>query len=1807
MLRLLLCCLLAWSVSFGQPTQTTITNTTLTDVWMVDASTGYAGGIGGIFKTTNGGVSWTQLPAFVDNGPFGGNNQQFLAMTEHHLYFTDATHGISVGRNNINNFEEIVTTSDGGATWTIAHYVNPNTSAFQTTELRLRRVVRTTGGVYIAVGYRGRILTSNDDGATWSVKTSNTSANLESISFYDATHAAAVGEKVILTTTDGGNTWTARQSPYHLTQIHTVSSTVWLATTVDGLIVRSQDAGLTWMELYGPVGPFTSMKFITSQLGFITASNVVYKTTDGGTTFSDASINPPGNPAQLTAISTLSETSLYFVTNGGKFLSSQSALTFTATNGFYSMPTVCAGVASDFKNIGAVGNTYRWYVNNVEVGQGYHLNYSFPLDGLMEVKLTSTGGSQPTTITKTVLVKPAASTAALTLFEINFKPVPDTVELAAQIPAGTLRFGVQVLNTSFQLFRNGLPISSEVTYDNNHPGGVEFDVPLVSTAGAYQYNVKSKATNNCGTAVRDNVFNIVVLDVPVRPKNLELFHTTGNGVIIKWAETSKQVTHYDIERREEGTTSWTVVGTVPFDAPAETRSFTDAGLTPLKHYFYRVAAKNAVGSSRYSDIKGISIFDHVIYVNKSATGNNRGTSWTNAFTDFDLAAKSSVSDLEIWVAKGDYFARAEYTWSVTTKGMYGGFVGGETLRDQRNSRANKTTLTADLGVLGVRNDNAPNILTLLPGGVVDGFYFMGATNTALTTYGLVENCVVQSNLKGIVMKTGGEVANSLIRKNSFGILRDANNYVVSSFIYANDFGIGTNDPPTPIVNLYHSLYYQNLELGQVPAGNNNIASFIGSTQNFKTLEYIAGGDRILGNEDDILHYPEPSYIDAATSIGTIGSSLLSGFTKDFEGNARVLNQPDVGPIEYGPDPWALPPAPTVASATSESITLQWPLVSDATVTRIWIVVTLPTGAETLFAVAKDATSFQVPLLTFNSTYTFRLRFEHDQKMSRPSVGVQGQTTKKTQAIQGFDDLNVPFSPNTVALPSLSTGGRTIAYSAADNTVASISGNTLTLKKSGTTTITATVSEDADFFGLSVTKNLVVTKGTQVLTEVNNRSFTLTANSNNTITLPINSSVQLPVVYTSGNTAVATVNGNVITVISAGTVVISATQSGNSNYNPASGQFTLTVTIGKQDQTLNGLSTITKVLGDADFVPNVVASSGLPVTFSSSNASVASIVGGAIHLVSAGQVTITVSQAGNAFYNPVSGEFALTITTTKQDQTLFGLNNVSKVLGSPDFSPGVTASSGLPVTLSSGNTSIATIVGASIHLVAVGQVTITVSQVGNANYNATSGTFQLTVTNVPDARANQTLSFPATIRKSIAFGSFNLPIIVSSGLTATVTSSNAAVATVNGYQVTLHATGSAVLTIEQAGNGSYLPVSGQATLTVVADTQDVSMPNAAADYRYGMAPIQLSATSTAGLPVTYLSSNSSIIEIDTQHSTAIVKGVGNAVIFASVLATDLFPAVDKSVSLNVKRALPTFQGLADRSVTYGDSPFLLNLTHSKGLPFRIEVLGGIRLNGNQVEIVQAGLGTIVATSDGDNLNEPITSVATITIAKATDRIEFAPIADQPVGASVVLNARTVKTDSQALLQLSSPKASIIGNTLTTQAPGKLTVTASFIPTVNYLDPEPVQRTFCILPPVPSISFNGVKLTSDATSTQWYRNGSLVAESPSNELLVTDDGSYTAKAVVEGCESASTSPLIVTAVEDAVGTRVVVYPNPTEDSIHITGAPSGASVRVTNMIGQQMLGSRTDGNGELELSLRTLASGFYLLAIDGHGTVIKIRKQ
>ncbi|GAB2541146.1 LamG-like jellyroll fold domain-containing protein [Rufibacter soli] len=139
----------------------------------------------------------------------------------------------------------------------------------------------------------------------------------------------------------------------------------------------------------------------------------------------------------------------------------------------------------------------------------------------------------------------------------------------------------------------------------------------------------------------------------------------------------------------------------------------------------------------------------------------------------------------------------------------------------------------------------------------------------------------------------------------------------------------------------------------------------------------------------------------------------------------------------------------------------------------------------------------------------------------------------------------------------------------------------------------------------------------------------------------------------------------------------------------------------------------KLVGDAAFDAGATASSRLTVNYASSNPAVAVVENGLIQVVGAGETTITASQAGNDIYAPAE-DLTQDLVVSKREQTITFTSSTTRSFGETDF-VAATVSSELPLSFSSSNTAVATIVNGKVHLVGVGTTVISATQPGNEKY------------------------------------------------------------------------------------------------------------------------------------------------------------------------------------------------------------------------------------------------------------------------------------------------------------------------------------------------------------------------------------------------------------------------------------------------------------------------------------------------------------
>jgi hypothetical protein len=155
-----------------------------------------------------------------------------------------------------------------------------------------------------------------------------------------------------------------------------------------------------------------------------------------------------------------------------------------------------------------------------------------------------------------------------------------------------------------------------------------------------------------------------------------------------------------------------------------------------------------------------------------------------------------------------------------------------------------------------------------------------------------------------------------------------------------------------------------------------------------------------------------------------------------------------------------------------------------------------------------------------------------------------QITKESQTITFGALSNQPYG-TAVAVGATASSGLAVVFHSLTPRVCTVSGTAVTLVAPGTCTIQATQAGNADYAAApAVSQSFQVTKGSQTIT------FAALANQplgTPPFMISATASSGLTVTFYSRTTHVCTVSGTTVTLVTAGTCTIEATQSGSANY------------------------------------------------------------------------------------------------------------------------------------------------------------------------------------------------------------------------------------------------------------------------------------------------------------------------------------------------------------------------------------------------------------------------------------------------------------------------------------------------------------------------------------------------------------------------------------------------------------------------------------------------------------------------------------
>jgi hypothetical protein len=307
----------------------------------------------------------------------------------------------------------------------------------------------------------------------------------------------------------------------------------------------------------------------------------------------------------------------------------------------------------------------------------------------------------------------------------------------------------------------------------------------------------------------------------------------------------------------------------------------------------------------------------------------------------------------------------------------------------------------------------------------------------------------------------------------------------------------------------------------------------------------------------------------------------------------------------------------------------------------------------------------------------------------------------------------------VTLTATASSGLPVSYSTNTPDVCTVSGRTVTTTAAGACAITASQAGDARHApARAVARSFQVERAAQTITFTPPDSTTI----GQPVTLTASASSGLAVSYRTDTPAVCTVSGSTVSLATAGTCTITASQPGNDTYTPALGvsrSFPVnpgTVYPGKTQQAITFGQPPTAAVGQA--VPlTASATSGLAVSFRSDTPAVCTVSGATVITTRAGTCAVTASQAGDGRYlaaQEVAQSFQ--VHAGHQAQTItFAQPPEAKVGEAVTLS--ASATSGLAVVFRSDTPRICAVSGGTLTPTAAGTCTVTASQGGSDQYAA----------------------------------------------------------------------------------------------------------------------------------------------------------------------------------------------------------------------------------------------------------------------------------------------------------------------------------------------------------------------------------------------------------------------------------------------------------------------------------------------------------
>ena len=649
-------------------------------------------------------------------------------------------------------------------------------------------------------------------------------------------------------------------------------------------------------------------------------------------------------------------------------------------------------------------------------------------------------------------------------------------------------------------------------------------------------------------------------------------------------------------------------------------------------------------------------------------------------------------------------------------------------------------------------------------------------------------------------------------------------------------------------------------------------------------------------------------------------------------------------------------------------------------------------------------------------------------------------------------------------PSSNSSGN-FTYTSSDNSIATVTNSTpstVSILKSGHVKITVaqTESQDGNYNSRSIDTSFNIVKATPTLSNfiITDKNY---FNGYNFDIIDPSSNSTGTFSYSSLNTNITIANTNppTITILEAGHVVVTATQSADDNYNSQS--IDTSFNILKISPTITNFTIPDRIYLKGDsFTLDQSSNSTGAFSYTTLDSSMVTITNSpsTVNVLKAGHVRITATQATDVNYISRSIDTSFNIIKATPNFGEFTITNKEYSNGYKFDITNPSSNSTGTFTYSSLNTNItiANTTPPTITILGAGHVDITATQASDDNYNSRSidtsfNIFKVFPTITNFSILNQKYSYygekiPITDPSSNSIGKFSY----------TNSSLDTSIVDISGNEITILKSGNVTITATQASDNNYKSDTTVASFTIdpfAPTITNFTIPKQTFSVGYQFPITDPSSNSDGAFSYT-LTSNDKIVDISGNQITILKTGEGT--IEVTQQPTMNYTLGKSTAPLVIDKLLPTITNFTIPNRYY--SPGYSNLPITDPSSNSTGKFNYISLNedkaivsGKYIFIKQAGEVTIKATqeSSGNYLSNTVSTSFTIHQISPNIRNFTIPTLYYSPGGNFPITDPLSNNNNTFIYTIDNTNiADISNNNIIIKQAGETTITVKQESTINY---------------------------------------------------------------------------------------------------------------------------------------------------------------